>query len=119
MYKGWIMKKLITLCLLLIGSYNSYAFDLPKDKQLHLEVSSMIGIGTYYTMHNSTNFERVTACTSVGIAKEIYDEYSYGGFSYNDIKYDIIGCVIGVYTTNALNVMINDDTITVSYKLKY
>ena len=31
-----------------------------------------------------------------GIWKELYDEKTYGGFDWNDIKADVVGIVIGI-----------------------
>lgn len=42
------------------------------------------------------------SCMAVGLAKEIKDEVSYGGFSTSDLGYDALGCVTGVVMTRYL-----------------
>lgn len=64
------------------------------DRVLHAGVSVAIGSG----MIMATN-DRLTSyavCGAAGLAKEVYDEIDYGGFSGKDMFYDVLGCIIGI-----------------------
>lgn len=94
----------------------SYAIDV--DKQLHLGVSVAIGSSvTYFT--GDSNVAMMT-CSIVGLSKEIYDEYDYGGFDGEDLAYDLIGCALGSYILPpTINLIFNEDNVGVSYTYKF
>jgi len=66
-----------TLCLPLGYASNAFSSAIEPDKKLHLGYSTAIGgVSTLIFEKKSYQF---LACSSVGLAKELYDEYSYGG----------------------------------------
>ena len=75
-------KTLKTLLILTLGvgiGWTEIAFSsaIEPDKKLHLGYSTAIGgVSTLIFEKKSYQF---LACSSVGLAKELYDEYSYGG----------------------------------------
>ena len=84
------------LLILLIISFNTSAIE--KDKKMHFVFSSVIGAGaTGITKNAWTGF---TACSSVGLGKEVFDEISYGGFSGADLAYDLGGCGLSSWLTS-------------------
>jgi len=76
-------KTLKTLLILTLGvgiGWTEIAFSsaIEPDKKLHLGYSTAIGgVSTLIFEKKSYQF---LACSSVGLAKELYDEYRYGGF---------------------------------------
>lgn len=42
----------------------------------------------------------MTLCLAAGLAKELYDEYDYGGFDEKDLLADYVGCLIGTKTNS-------------------
>lgn len=106
------MKRLLLLLLL---SNPSYAID--NDKQLHLGLSTAIGYSTNYFIDN--NLVKIGACVGVGLAKEVYDEIDYSGFSREDLVYDTIGCTIGVLTGDIISLKLTDDSVFVGLDYKY
>ncbi|AUR91958.1 hypothetical protein NVP1167O_62 [Vibrio phage 1.167.O._10N.261.51.F2] len=85
------MNKLLPLMALLAVTEAS---AIEQDKLLHFGVSSAIGGVTMY--HTEDWGVSVGACMAVGLGKELYDEYDYGGFDAEDLAYDALGCISGV-----------------------
>ncbi|MCY9861313.1 hypothetical protein OTK49_02130 [Vibrio coralliirubri] len=91
-------KKLAALTLFSVLSFSASAMD--NDKIMHLTASSAIGFAAngYFDNHQ----DALVTCLSVGLAKEIYDEIDYGGFSGQDLVADAIGCGLGVVSAEYL-----------------
>lgn len=85
---------IIYLFLAIFIAPNSYA-EIAKDKQLHFGVSTVIG-GTMQTLTEDPMIS-MASCLGIGLAKETYDEYSYGGFDNKDLIsrccWLFIGCI--------------------------
>ena len=98
------MKKVILVLVLLstLGNTGEYDnFFQQEDKKAHMAICAMAGaIGNLMAAkHGATKVEAFwiglgTALT-IGLATELYDEHSYGGFSTADMVADGIGGVIG------------------------
>lgn len=73
-----------------------------EDKLYHLGVSTVIGFSANYVMEDWRY--ALGACTAVGLAKEVYDQLDYGGASIGDLAYDVVGCAIGVSTSEYLGI---------------
>ncbi len=69
--------------------------QVDEDKKLHFKYSA--GIGAASQLVTGNTYTSLAVCGGVGLAKEIYDEIDYGGFSKNDMLANAIGCVVGVY----------------------
>ncbi len=66
---------------------------IPYDKRLHIIAGFLIGvIGTVITPYSVLG---ILAAFMAGIAKELYDQYSYGGFDYQDMIATWMGGIIG------------------------
>ncbi len=97
------MKKLI-LTILLALSLN--AQDIPlweqKDKQFHFTASAGISaLTTEIFVYNGTSQIKsilygIGVSLLVGLAKEAYDQYSYGGADIEDGYADVLGAVGGI-----------------------
>ncbi len=77
---------------------------MDSDKQLHAFTTSFIGFGL-----NSVFDDYETAlavCTGVGLAKEVYDEFDYRGFSGADLVADGLGCALGVVSSEFLGLRV-------------
>ncbi len=102
----------LALCLALTSLYSSVAtsanIDVPFDKQLHFGVSAAIGFASYSVLDKNEAF---LACSSVGLMKELYDEYDYGGFDKNDMVMNLIGCGIGYAVGDKIGFKINLDRV--------
>ena len=84
------MRALILLALLLPITTHAVG----KDKKLHFGFSAAIGaVAQGYT---ENVYYSGAICMGVGVAKEAYDEYSYGGWSWGDLLADGIGCGLGI-----------------------
>lgn len=67
--------------------------NIPYDKRLHMLAGLLIGvIGTVITPYT---FVGILAAFIAGIAKELYDQYSYGGFDIDDAIATWIGGAVG------------------------
>ncbi len=89
-----------------------------KDKQFHLGVSAVLGAGLQY--HTDDWVTSMTACSLVGLGKEIYDEYDYGGFDTEDLAYDVVGCGLGVVVGDyGLYLFGDQDAKGVGYKFEF
>ena len=105
------MKIILFVCLLLI-SLNANALD--RDKQLHLGASTMLGSASYIVFKDDTT-KALASCLSIGLAKELYDEYDYGGFDSKDMVANAIGCGIGYSVSHGIDVLFFDNTIHLHY----
>lgn len=84
------------------NSFADYDFSPAEDKLKHFGVSSVIGFGANYVF---TDWRKAFGtCTTIGIAKEVYDQVDYGGGSVEDIVYDIAGCVVGVSLSQSFGI---------------
>lgn len=80
---------------LLMFSASSQALDLTEnDKKKHLAASAIISAVTYGITENL--YTSYGVCIGTGLAKELYDEVDYGGFSWEDMAADAIGCGLGI-----------------------
>lgn len=110
------MKKLITILLFIpiIG----FSQKIPYDKQLHLIAGATISAGTYAVVHYNTGnkttatFAAIGVTAFAGLSKELYDQYSYGGFDWKDFGATMLGSVPVVIT---LNLTIPDRYIKIGY----
>lgn len=104
------------LALLILVSTTANAVDY--DKKLHFGASTTISALTYvYTESWETS---LSVCMTIGVAKELYDEYDYGGFDTKDLIFDAAGCVIGVIVgSTALSLYRDDDIIFLNYSWKW
>ena len=67
--------------------------NIPYDKRLHMLAGLLIGvIGTVITPYS---FVGILAAFIAGIAKELYDQCSYGGFDTDDMIATWIGGAVG------------------------
>ena len=110
------MVKNTFLAAILLASTSTTAVEY--DKKLHFVGSVIIGSVTQVAVEDW----RVSAatCMAIGIAKEVYDEYSYGGFDTKDLLFDAAGCALGVLTGNALlSVWHKEDTVGISYHWEF
>ena len=114
------------IAMLLIGTSNAYAlrFDNSNgvkaigniskpsdwngaDKKLHFGYSIVIG-GVATSVAKLNNWHAAVpigllSCTSVGLAKEIYDSRGGGsGFDHKDLAWDVAGCLVGTLTANTM-----------------
>lgn len=64
------------------------------DKKLHIGVSTVIATTVY--IKTTSWQDTMTVCLGVGLAKELYDEVSYGGFDTKDLAADLVGCGLGI-----------------------
>ncbi|MEZ9709349.1 hypothetical protein AB4254_11775 [Vibrio breoganii] len=89
------MSKCFAVILIMMSS-GVFAADYSweRDKQLHFGVSAGIGVGSYFVFEEK-RIPAYIACSSVGLAKELYDQHRYGGFDHADLAYDIAGCAVG------------------------
>lgn len=77
--------------------------QLAKDKQAHLAFSYTFGVAGNGIVWDLTGnktlalFSGVALGTGIGLAKELYDK-NRTGFSTEDLKYDILGAVLGSLT---------------------
>ncbi|CAH9017303.1 conserved hypothetical protein [Vibrio phage 150E35-1] len=103
------------LILLLMIPTSSYAIE--RDKVLHVSASVLIGATSEIYFEDA--YKSTALCMGVGLAKELYDEYDYGGFDTQDLVADAIGCAIGVYTGYQINVWTDNDVTGVSYTYNF
>lgn len=97
-------------------SHNSYALD--NDKKLHVGLSTVVGAST--TVYTQNSHKGFIVCSTVGLTKEVYDEFDYGGFDMEDLAYDVVGCAIGSYIIGeGWNVSVNEDEYKLGYTLKF
>jgi len=97
------MNKFITSLLLTTAlTFGGDSFFQQEDKQAHMAITALAGsLGTLYCKSqlelSSTEsfFCGVGTALVIGIAKESYDQHSYGGWDNEDLKADLIGGVVG------------------------
>ena len=91
------MKRIITVIALTLTTF-SYS-QIAKDKQLHYIAGVAIGGIANTATFLITKDEKkafiigLGASIGAGIAKELYDEYSYGGWDNKDLIFTILGGV--------------------------
>ena len=95
------------------------------DKQLHFAAGGFVGLAGYAT-HDILNPEArerdkwLTGWllgTSVGLAKEIFDEVRYGGFSYKDLIVTSAGSAVG--SLIGVGIVYADDTLFLQKKWRW
>lgn len=74
-----------------------------QDKQLHFKYGVFIGAAAVTAFNFAElDINRPLAasltCSSVGLAKEIYDQVDYGGADWKDFTVTAAACFIGSYT---------------------
>lgn len=111
------MKKIAVILLLLI-SIQGFTQKIPYDKQLHLIAGATISAGTYAVVHYNTGNKTTATLASIGVtafaglSKELYDQYSYGGFDWRDFEATMAGSIPVIIT---LNLTIPDRYIKTGY----
>lgn len=112
------MRKTIFSLLALAASSNAFAIE--DDKIMHFTFSYAIGAASSHFISNP--FTSLAACNSIGLAKEIYDEIDYGGFSKDDMIANFSGCATGMISYkligHAIHISPNNDN-GLNLKLKY
>lgn len=111
------MDKLLLSGAVIASLFSHSTFAIDKDKQLHLGVSTVIGISVqYYTEDWKTS---LGTCLAVGAAKEITDPYIGGARDHEDMIYNTIGCGVGVFTGNVLTVLKQDDKVFLQFEMEF
>ena len=108
------MKRLL-LVVALFASMNAIALE--KDKQKHIGVSAVIGVTSQYYFDSYA--KSALTCMSVGVAKELYDEADYSGFSKEDLLADAVGCAIGISGMKIIQVYQDDDALGLGVSFKF
>lgn len=116
-----IIKTFIVLIVIILIPISSFGDDWDgDDKQLHFVAGGLAGLAGYAT-HDIVSPESrerdkfLTGWlmgTSVGLAKEIFDEVRYGGFSYKDLVVTSAGAAVG--SMLGVGIVWVDDTIFLS-----
>lgn len=109
------MIKIMTLFLISILSINANALE--NDKEKHLIASTIIGGASEYIFDDYKY--SLSLCATIGLGKELYDEYDYGGFSSKDLAYDLLGCGLGVIIGQQVNIHITPNNFSISYNYKF
>lgn len=113
-----MLKKVLFVTIASIVSSQSYSFEnIENDKKLHFTASYFIGTGANILIQDP--YKSFAVCMGVGVAKEAYDYIDYGLFSADDLVYDGIGCVLGVYTGEVINFYYKNETATLSYQYNF
>lgn len=107
------MKILIIAILLLLTACSNIA----KDKQMHTIGSAGIGAVAQAITHDVVKSSIV--CIGVGVSKELYDEYSYGGFDTKDLLADAVGCAIGIAGVKVIQVYTDGDAVGVQFNSEF
>ena len=80
------MPKKFVFILGMVFSLNAHAIDWKeKDKQQHFSVSTGIATFTYGVTESA--WASLGVYLGAGLAKELYDQQSYGKFSSQDVNY--------------------------------
>lgn len=93
-----ILKKVAITSLIGLICVGASAMD--EDKMKHLATSTVIGFtanGIFQTYEAA-----LASCIAIGVAKEVYDQIDYRGFSGSDLAADALGCGIGVVSSEFL-----------------
>lgn len=110
-----MLKKILSTLSIITVSLNVNAEMTDYEK--HFAVSTVIGAGSNYVLDDPMNSFLV--CFGVGLGKEIYDEIDYGGFSEKDLFYDVLGCGLGVFTIEGLDIKMSRDSAFFNYKYSF
>ena len=110
-----MLKKTMIILSVLYFSTNSFAME--KDKLMHFSVSTSIGLFSELAIDDP--LKSIALCSSVGLAKEVYDQIDYNGFSKKDLLYDALGCGLGVFTGNRLKFHFSNKDFLVSYNYDF
>lgn len=91
-------KLALLLVVSLVMTNVAYAKSYAPDKVLHAKVSFAMASTAYVINehYGRSHVETFLECVGVGVLKEAYDEYSYGGFDSKDLAADALGCASGV-----------------------
>jgi len=108
------MKKLL-IAIALLTSMNASALE--KDKQMHIGASAAIGVTSQYYFDSYA--KSALTCMSVGVAKELYDEVDYGGFSKEDLLADAVGCAIGISGMKIIQVYQDNDALGLGVNFEF
>lgn len=109
------IKKLLLLATVAL-SLNANAIE--QDKKLHFAGSALIAGGVQ--AYSQDWRVAMGSCMAVGLAKEIYDEYDYGGFDGKDLAYDLAGCVTGTLLMDTgLKIIAGDSYTGIEYSIKF
>ena len=110
-------KKIIVLITSIFISPNLHAIE--DDKKLHLGTGTGIGFVSQSILDDE--FNSFLFCSSVGGAKELYDELDYGGADHKDFLFTMLGCAVGVMSNEAvgLKVVKTDDGGMFKIKIKF
>jgi len=89
-----------------------------QDKALHFGVSGVLAAGGYAggALVLEERWQRASVGAGValtaGVAKEVYDEFDYGGASYKDLVFDVAGTLVGVTAAWLIDLALDDDVST-------
>ncbi|KDM91037.1 hypothetical protein EA58_14915 [Photobacterium galatheae] len=101
------IKKMALMVVVILPTVSSSAME--NDKLKHLTTSGVIGFTANEIFQN---YEKALAsCLFMGTAKEIYDEIDYRGFSGSDLAADVLGCGIGVMSSEFLGLNFGYDEV--------
>ncbi|HHJ3076532.1 TPA: hypothetical protein ACPVZG_000322 [Vibrio parahaemolyticus] len=105
----------------LVGFICIGASAMDEDKVKHLATSSVIGFtanGIFQDYETA-----LASCVAIGVAKEVYDQIDYRGFSGSDLAADALGCGIGVISSEFLGFQLGykelGDAKMVTFNLKF
>ena len=100
------LKKAIFLLFLATSSLFSIGFDKTEHVQVSMALS-YAGEALFDEYSHVSDTERVLYATgvtlAVGLGKEFYDQYDYGGFSSKDLVADLAGAVSGALLSSYLD----------------
>lgn len=106
----------VLLAILVLIPLPSLAID--TDKKLHFGVSTAVGAASQVFVGDWR--ASMSICMGVGLAKELYDEYSYNGFDTEDLLWDAAGCAAGVIVGDtALTIYQSNDAIGLYYSFDF
>ena len=71
-----------------------------QDKVLHAIAGFLVGAITMYFFIGT--MYPVLAVIAVGLGKELYDEYEYGGFDFFDLFVTLLGGFFGIVITGLI-----------------
>lgn len=95
------MRNPMRLLIFLLYIISSQVLAVEQDKKKHFAASAII---SGVTQHVWQDWRISTAvCMSVGLAKELTDDY----VDKNDLAYDLAGCAFGVLAYKASDYIIN------------
>lgn len=109
--------KTLLAAILIAMSFNATAAHMQDDKAKHMTGSAVIGGLAQYAFDDTT--AAMATCMGVGLGKELYDQYDYGGFDAKDLVADGLGCAIGIAGVKAITISIEDDVTSINYQIKF